>query len=484
MQVKPSGICFIQVTALILSLACAVHGQFTVQRLDTLKKSVVRIDASQCAGSGRTATGFIWRQQDFVVTALHVVSGCGTVTIYSEVSGQTRPARVIHSLRSQDLVMLQLGSPIPGTDVLEIAAQSPAITEDLEALGYPLSIPRLENTTVRLRYGGRQLKDIVPQDVVNELRALGSPSPDIDITDIEGHLLPGHSGAPIFNSNGRLVAIADGGLENGAVGASWGLPASNLTRLIASTEPLAGQATRSSHLFAAEVSAEDGPVLNCGGASFKKIRTLRYDDILHATDDPVGLQQIIAAAGPNIPLSTFTFDVYQQTSSGATFVVPGGSNVASESGMCVSRSASGNVSLRAQLVSAPNDQGGQQASVRYEQLIAGDTNWQVDPAWSYAMAVPRFDGLWKRRKSAVHYQPSPGFGMTMNATVFESLLDRNGVFLGVTAVNSKWTPDVVQVQQACKMNSQLPPLCSAPLSDFGEWVQAVIAAHLATFPIG
>ncbi len=484
MQVKRLAGHFAGTAALVLALVHVGFGQFTVQKLDTLKKSVVRVDASQCAGGGRSASGFFWKQQDWVVSALHVVSGCTTITVYSEVAGQTRPAKIIHNLRKQDLVMLQLGSPMAGTETLEIATQSPPITEDLEALGYPLSIPKMDNTTVRLRYGGRQLRDIVPQAVANELKALGSPSPDIDITDIEGHLLPGHSGAPILNSSGKIVAIADGGLENGAVGVSWGLPAANLVKLSSSSDPMVGQSPHSSHLFAAEANAENGPDLTCGGGVFKKIRTLGFDDILRATDDPVGLQQIMAAAGTNIPLSSYKYDVYQQTSTGATFVVPAGSNVTSDSGMCVAKSASGNVVLRARLVPAPNDPAGQQASVQYEQAVLGDMNWQIDPAWSYATAIPRFDGLWKRRKSAVHFQMYPGVGMMMNANIFETLLDRNNVFLGVAAINSKWTPAVVQTQQACNLNAQASPYCQEALADFGEWAQAVISAHLATFPIG
>jgi hypothetical protein len=460
------------------------NAQFTVQKIEVLKKGVVRVDAGQCTGSSRSATGFFWHQQGFVVTALHVVSGCGNITVHSEAAGQDSSAKVIHSLRAQDLALLQLGKTLPGTDILDTTTQSPSLTEDLEALGYPLSIPKLDNTTVRLRYGGRQLRDIVPQQVADELKQIGSPSPDIDITDIEGHLLPGHSGAPILNVSGKVVAIADGGLENGAVGVSWGLPAANLTKLLASSEQLSAQTAHSAHLFAAETTAQNGPVLTCGGEVFKHIRTLQFADIQHAADDPVGLQQILAAAGQGVPVSSFTFDVYQQASSGATFVVPGGSSVVSEAGMCVSRSASGSIVLRAQLVNSANDPMGQQASVAYEQKITGDNNWQLDPAWSYAMAVPRFDGFWKRRKSAVHYVLTPGFGPVMNENLFESLLYRNGVFLGVAAVNSKWTPEVVQLQQACRYSPQVSPGCPAALADFSDWVQAGIAVHLATFPIG
>jgi hypothetical protein len=36
--------------------------------------------------------------------------------------------------------------------------------------------------------------------------------------------LPGHSGAPILNGNGRLVGVGDGGIDFGRVGWGWAIP--------------------------------------------------------------------------------------------------------------------------------------------------------------------------------------------------------------------------------------------------------------------
>jgi hypothetical protein len=341
----------------------------------------------------------------------------------------------------------------------------------------------MDNTTVRLRYGGRTLRDIVPQSVADELRNLGSPDPNIDITDIEGHLLPGHSGAPILNSSGQVVAIADGGLENGAVGVSWGIPAATLLLLANSRETLPGHASaNSSHLFSAEITAQNGPDVNCGGGTFKKIRTLSFGDILHATDDPLGLQQMLAAAGPGA--YSFRFDVYQQISNGATFVVPESYAVADESGMCTATSYSRNVLIRVSTLANPQDQTGQRSSVQFESSVLNNSGWQPDPAWSYLYPLQRFDGFIARRKSFVHFTFTPNFGLVMDQTLFETLAARRGVFLGVSALNLKWTPNVVQTQQACRFSPEASPYCRQALSDFREWAQAVIAVHLATIPIG
>jgi len=467
----------------LLLCASLASAQFTREKFDQLKPSVVRVESNQCSGLGRSATGFFWSQREWVVTALHVVNGCGNVSIYSESAGQTKAARIVKVLRKQDLVLLALPSAFGGTKVIGISAQLPSASDELEALGYPLAIPKMDNTTVRLRYGGRVLRDIVPQSVADELKQLGSPDPSIGITDIEGHLLPGHSGAPILNSAGELVAIADGGLENGAVGVSWGIPASTLTALAGSNEAIPNpQATSSAHLFSAEVKAENGPDITCGGGTFKKIRTLAFGDILHATDDPLGLQQIVAAAGASAP--AFRFDVYQQLSNGATFVVPKDAVVTDRAGMCTATSASGNVVIRAVASVDASDPTAQSRSVAYELSLVGVQGWQVDPGWTYLYPIQRFDGFAARRKSFVHFGFVPNFGPILDQTLFETLVARNGLFVGASALNLKWSPVVVQTQQACRFNPQSSPYCPQALADFNEWAQAVIAVHLSTIPIG
>lgn len=485
MQMKRVAVLCGSAVLVVLVFGAPVHSQFTLQQFNSLKKSVVRVDANQCSGGDRSATGFFWHQNTWVVTALHVINGCTAVSIYSEAFAQPRHASVIRVLRKDDLALLKLSSAIPGASVLYTATTSPPVSEDLEVLGYPLAIPKMESTEVRLRFGGTILRDIVPPAVSAELSALGSPDPSINVTDIQGNLLPGHSGAPILDVSGKIVAIADGGLENGAVGASWGLPAANLALLASSVDPTTGPVPPSSaHLFAAENDALNGPNVSCGGGNFKMIRRLSFGEISHATDDPLGLDQMINAVGPLV--SSFRYDVYEDPPTGATFVVPANTIISSDaSGMCTAPDASGTVVIRAQIISGNGDPTGQASSVQYEDHTLQTTQgWQIDPAWTYLSVVHRFDGFAVRRKSLVHYSFYRNAGWMMDATIFETLADRRGVFLGVSALNRRWTPEVIQTQQSCRFNPQASPYCGEALEDFREWAQAAIAVHLATFPIG
>jgi S1-C subfamily serine protease len=55
---------------------------------------------------------------------------------------------------------------------------------------------------------------------------------------LDGHFLPGLSGAPIFDVSGKVVAIGSGGLKSGAASVSWAVPALHLEALLLSQERL------------------------------------------------------------------------------------------------------------------------------------------------------------------------------------------------------------------------------------------------------
>jgi len=67
------------------------------------------------------------------------------------------------------------------------------------------------------------------------LARIGFPALDLHILYLEGSLLPGYSGSPVFDPNGRLVGVGDGVLEKGASYMSWIIPAKYLAELESST---------------------------------------------------------------------------------------------------------------------------------------------------------------------------------------------------------------------------------------------------------
>ena len=444
---------------------------------DEVKPSVIRVSCGTKSG-----TGFLWSSPDTAVTALHVVAGCDRIQAYFESLKISRPATVVKVLRRADLVLLKI-SGAPNGRVLVVDPRPPALTDHLSTLGYPLQIMSMSSTSLELRYGGKTLRDIVPESVARSLSG-GSPSLDLEIDSIEGHLLFGHSGAPIFNEQRKLVAIADGGLENGAAALSWGIPARFLNDLASSTEHPESTVTAAAGahavLFAAETEARNLGETTCSGTTLTKIRSATFAQIYKSVDDPAGLLQTIQAikADP----SNIAFDVYQHLTSGATFVLPTGTQLQpAANGDCVASLPSGKVALHIQLGVLSSPMEVQARSLAFERaLVDGNTQgWAPDPQWTNLVPLTRFDGLLVRRRA---YQHTKLFPMYADKAIFEVLAMRNNVFIG-SAMQLQSNPQLQQKIAACNAMPNAPQ-CADARQYAIDVISAMLGIQLTTFPVG
>lgn len=463
------------VLAVVLAPVRCGFAQFSASVYDEVKPGIVQISCN-----GRMGTGFLWSSPDTAVTALHVVSGCGTVTVYFEKEKVQRTAKLARVLRRADLALLQIATPPPGR-VLTVEPNAPSLTEPLSVLGYPLQIPSMTNTPLRLRYGGSVLKDIVPESVRGELASAGSPSLELEIDFIEGHLLPGNSGAPIFNQQRRIVAIADGGLDNGAAAVSWGIPAKFLAQLASSNESTSTQGGQPQHaLFAAESEVKNRGEMTCSGLTLTKLRTATFTQLSKSVDSPVGLVQLVQFF--QIDPSSFTFDVYQHLPSGATFVVPEGAQLKEDAnGDCVAQASTGHIEMHLQLGVMGSPTEAQSRAQRFELAWGGNPQgWIADPQWSNWVPVYRFDGLVVQRKAYSHVSNVyPNF---LDQYGFEAVALRKNTFIGLSTKYG-WTPQIQQAVAACRM-SPAAPQCSDVMRFMMNWVRSVLAVQLTTFPVG
>lgn len=454
--------------------------QFSANVYDEVRPAIVRVSCS-----GRTATGFLWSSADTAVTAWHVVAGCENLTVYFEAQRVSRSAVVAKVLRRADLALLKITDP-PSGRVLVAEVAPPSLTEPLSVLGYPLQVPSMASTPLQLRYGGKTLRNIVPESVAQALSG-GSPSLDLEIDFIDGHLLPGNSGAPIFNQQRRIVAIADGGLENGAAAVSWGIPAKFLMQLAASNESTNGQqgtgaGARQMHvLFAAESEVKNRGEITCSGLTLTKLRTTNFSQLANSVDSPLGLYQLVQFFQVNP--SNFTFDVYQHLTSGATFVVPEGARLTrNRQGDCVASISEGHIDLHLQVGVLGSVAETQSKAQAFELAWAGGNaqGWIADPQWSNWVPYYRFDGLVVQRRAYTHLSDVyPNF---MDQYGFETVALRRNVFIGFSTRYS-WTPEFSQQLKTCSM-MPTAPACSETLRFFVNWVQSVLSVQLTTFPVG
>ncbi len=161
--------------AALLSLACvpsSFAGQFNAAVYDDVKPSVVRIT---CTGKADPAS--LWSSPDSAVTALHVVSGCSNITVYFEALKISRPPPLPES--SAEPTSPSSRSPIPPTAAswLSKPPRHPSRSPS-PPLATPFRSPALAPTDLHLRWGGKTLRDIVPETVANNpLRRLPEPRP-------------------------------------------------------------------------------------------------------------------------------------------------------------------------------------------------------------------------------------------------------------------------------------------------------------------
>jgi hypothetical protein len=468
-------------TAALLGCVGWANAQTPESALEKARNATFRVEASGCVGGNRKATGFLWSDGSTVVTALHVVAGCGTLGIYSETLKRNIDAKLVHSLNFADLAMLHLAAPVPNAQPLTVSTQKPAVHDELTVLGYPLLIERMDSTELKVKFGGSRLGEIVPANTQQELKQRNSPSIDLEITFLEGFLAPGASGAPIMDKVGRVVAIGDGGLVNGTVGIAWGVPAVNLTALAQSHETPTAKASEP-HLFAAETEVRPtGAAVQCGAGSFTKIRTIEYREILQSTDDAAGLAKLLVFfAVFGIDPSDLRYDIYQDATSGAALAVPEGKEL--KGGQACSVNVLPNLVLVYAMahMNQPSDM--YQLGLAYERAITPMPQWSPDPNFTYVEPRRRADGMTVERKALLHTARNP-YGQVHwdQGGAYETLAVKGNWFIGTTAFDRVYRPETLQFAQQCTRTPQFQG-CAEFRSQMRILVQAVIAAHLTTFP--
>jgi trypsin-like peptidase len=174
----------------------------------------------------RSQTGFRVRGLKGIVTALHGVADCGRVTASSRKGLFLDQAlNFVRVDIDRDVALLSSAQLERADGGLELAAS--VAWESLgtvKVYGHPYGISSLE-TALSLRNPPlNPLKDLLPPSPLSALMERRSPNHLINVLNLQGNLLPGHSGAPILDARGRVVAVANGGLKEGFAGISWAVP--------------------------------------------------------------------------------------------------------------------------------------------------------------------------------------------------------------------------------------------------------------------
>lgn len=196
-----------------------------------INQSIFKIRASNCQiGDERALTGFI--VEEGILTALHGVVGCTNIrALQYGVSAQVYTnLSIVKVDLDNDVALLQSPELLTqiGKNPELILPLSDNFTSSLEIRGFPLDLEELIINKTPIFRQVSVLGNLIPASEKANFQTCQSPSLFSSVLSIEATLLPGASGAPIFNTVNEVVGLGMGGLGEGYTEIVWGSIATEL----------------------------------------------------------------------------------------------------------------------------------------------------------------------------------------------------------------------------------------------------------------
>jgi S1-C subfamily serine protease len=344
-------------TGLALAAAVAAHAlpaaaEVPPAVIARVAQSLVKVIAvCGAGGDARIGSGFVFGPERQIVTDLHVVVGCPTVSVLYFVPGPDgrltqvlRATQVVRTLREADLALLD-PSQAPAVPALALAKESPKPEDDLVAVGFPLGVQAPIDTPLRVTFANDlfpELDATLDDAARADLERTSFPSLTVEVLHLNGALQPGDSGAPVVNAAGELVGIGSGGLARGAASISWAMRAKYLPDLLAARDSAPLKAPEAATLFAEIVRPlaagipAPPPQKTCG-LTLTQRGTRPYAALTkNAAAEPA--TQRIQALAPDAVKPDTPFDIWTDAVSGIALVVPAGTELAAAAdGWCAAR---------------------------------------------------------------------------------------------------------------------------------------------------
>jgi hypothetical protein len=160
-------------------------------------------------------TGFVVREDGWIVTNLHVVEGADEVLVVFPDRKKYPVVEVMSASPRHDLVVLRVDAKQLPTLVLgDTSLARPG--DPVVAIGHPLG-----------------LEDTVSNGLLSAVRKLDG----MVVLQVTAPIAPGSSGGPIFNEQGQVIGVATAILSGGQ-NINLGLPANYVSALMEKPEPM------------------------------------------------------------------------------------------------------------------------------------------------------------------------------------------------------------------------------------------------------
>jgi len=468
-----------------------INAQLSETAIKDLRKSTVRVKSGS-----KISTGFLWKNNDWIITTLHSVEDSNNIQI--TFVDQVRKAKVVRVLKRYDLALLELDKPVK-LPKFSSSVKKPKINTNLYVLGYngKGNLSTVIDRSLRLGYNSSgKLKGLLSSGLRKDLAICKSPDPEIDILYFDGSLLPGFSGSPIVNNSGQLVGIADGGLEEGAQSISWGVGAKFLNDLSVSQEHFKNAycASKSSSVkFAAENLQDDTiDYLAFNGYKFIKTKTRTIAEMYPTVDDPKGLDELITgfSMSNNLNYSDFSYDIYTDFKTGATFCVPKGTKLKVRNDLLVGHVPASNLAYLVWSKSSFSQVEHQNASLTFENKIIAYTNmdltYEVDTDYSYSQPVFKRNGIIVNRLAYMGYYVDDYNDVYPQTYLYETHIANGNTYLGMAVINLNNTLETISLLTTCAFTGQCIGSsfyddCNTSCINYISFSQLVLGVHMGGF---
>jgi S1-C subfamily serine protease len=157
--------------------------------------SVVLIETEYGTGSG-----FFFRNNRLIATALHVVDDAELIVVQAS-DGRRLRGRVVAYARKHDVALVELEQALPGARVLEPYTGAVDIGENVLVIGHPFS--GLEEQVSELR---GLLNWSLTQGIVSAVTG--------SWLQTDAAINPGNSGGPVLNARGEVLGVVSAKLSN------------------------------------------------------------------------------------------------------------------------------------------------------------------------------------------------------------------------------------------------------------------------------
>ncbi|MEM8498156.1 MAG: serine protease [Pseudomonadota bacterium] len=315
----------------VIALTAVSYRSNAALNEDAVHDAMIRVLAN-----GNASSGFMWGSpsDNYVVTALHTVLP-KTRNIKISCQRNEADARIVKTLRKADLVLLQATESLADLGCKpykQINKNRPPLKTPLYAFGFRPDNSRSAFSNSLLKGSGRPetLETMLPDKAVEKMRQLALPDIKLDLYYVDGGVFPGYSGGPVFNEQGELIGVVQGGLDKGLKSHDWLVPAKYIEELVSSGSTEVPNIRPSDFGYSSPAATATEANFVAGeidGVQYKwvKTKTRTLLELLETADPQEGLDKLLEKIFPEIQTQAeqdLRFDIYQELTLGQIIAIP------------------------------------------------------------------------------------------------------------------------------------------------------------------